>query len=112
VARKAGDLRWGVVSLLLLLLFLLLFLFSLDLPLRVEQLLIGIEEGVGFHVCILQDGAAGFIIRFLVAGGIGVEAIEGYIFVQKDHPELDNLVFIEVKFILKDRQLAGSPLKR
>jgi hypothetical protein len=95
-----------------LLLFLFLFLFSLDLPLRVEQLLIGIKEGVGFHVCILQDGAAGFIISFLVAGGIGVEAIEGNICVQEDHPEFDHLILIEVEFILEDRQLAGSPLKR
>ena len=61
---------------------------------------------------ILQDGPAGFVIRFLVAGGVGVEAIEGNICVQEDHPELDNLVLIEVKFVLKDRQLAGSPLKR
>ena len=88
--------------------FSLLFLFFF--PLCILRLLVRIEQGIDPAIGVLVDGFAGLPVGFGVAGGIIIDTIEGYDFIQEDHSELYDLSLVKVELIGQDFELLGSSL--
>lgn len=68
------------------------------------------EDRVDLLVRILLDGAAGAVVGFAVAGGLVAEAIHGYVAVDQDDLELEDLVLVEVELFFQHFQLMDGPL--
>lgn len=80
------------------------------LPLRIDNLLIGSQQGIDLAVGVLADRTAGLVVGSFVTGGICTEAIQRDVETKEDHSKFDHLILIEIELLLQSGELTGCAL--